>query len=80
MCSRLGAPDLNADAMEVRLGEIPVVREGLPLPFDELEAEKELKKETVRITLDLHEGNGGATAWGCDLTYEYVRINASYRT
>jgi glutamate N-acetyltransferase / amino-acid N-acetyltransferase len=75
-----GAPDLNADAVEVRLGEIPVVREGLPLPFDELEAEKELKKETVRITLDLHQGNGCATAWGCDLTYEYVRINASYRT
>jgi glutamate N-acetyltransferase/amino-acid N-acetyltransferase len=75
-----GAPNLNENAVEVRLGEIPVVRQGLPLPFDETEAANEFKKETVKITLDLHQGNGSATAWGCDLTYEYVRINASYRT
>jgi glutamate N-acetyltransferase/amino-acid N-acetyltransferase len=51
-----------------------------PVPFDEERAAEYLKGDTVEIAIDLHMGNGQATAWGCDLTYEYVRINAAYRT
>jgi len=51
-----------------------------PVPFDEEAALAYLKGDTVRIYIDLHMGSGRATAWGCDLTYDYVRINADYRT
>jgi len=51
------------------------------ISFDEEKALAYLQKsETVLITVDLHDGAGTATAWGCDLTYDYVRINAAYRT
>jgi len=50
------------------------------LLFDEDKAREELRKDPVNITVDLKSGNCEATAWGCDLTYEYVRINAEYRT
>jgi glutamate N-acetyltransferase/amino-acid N-acetyltransferase len=39
-----------------------------------------LQTDTVRIVVDLNHGEGTAIAWGCDLTYDYVRINAAYRT
>ncbi|MNO10422.1 Arginine biosynthesis bifunctional protein ArgJ [compost metagenome] len=51
-----------------------------PVAFDEDEALAYLKGDTVRIVVDLKNGEGSATAWGCDLTYDYVRINAAYRT
>jgi glutamate N-acetyltransferase/amino-acid N-acetyltransferase len=57
-----------------------VAQSGMGLKFDEEKARQELEKETVIITLDLHAGNSRATAWGCDLSYDYVRINADYRS
>ena len=53
---------------------------GMGLVFDEERARQELKKETVVITVDLKSGSEEAVAWGCDLSYDYVRINAAYRT
>jgi glutamate N-acetyltransferase/amino-acid N-acetyltransferase len=53
---------------------------GMGLIFDEDKARRELQKEEVLITVNLNSGTSSATAWGCDLSYEYVRINASYRT
>ena len=50
------------------------------LPFDEDEAKKILTEHEVKILISLHEGNAEATCWGCDLTYEYVKINGDYRT
>lgn len=66
--------------LSIHLGHIPVFAKGLPLPFDEEEAAKYLKQENIQIIVDLQDGNESATAWGCDLTYDYVKINGSYRT
>ena len=50
------------------------------MAHEEEEANATLAGGEVRITARLHEGDASATAWGCDLSYEYVRINGSYRT
>ena len=53
---------------------------GTPIVFDEEVATKILGAEEVTIFVDMHEGSEEATAWGCDLTYDYVKINADYRS
>jgi glutamate N-acetyltransferase/amino-acid N-acetyltransferase len=53
---------------------------GKVLPFDEYALHELMKQEEVVITIDLGSGTASATAWGCDLTTEYVHINADYRT
>ncbi|WP_044640398.1 bifunctional glutamate N-acetyltransferase/amino-acid acetyltransferase ArgJ [Risungbinella massiliensis] len=75
-----GDSQLNPDKVDVFLGPIQVVENGLPVLFDEDKAVQLLKKAKVEIKLHLHQGEHKATAWGCDLTYDYVKINASYRT
>ncbi len=61
-------------------GTIALMEEGTGLEFDETKALKILSDEKVIIEVDVKNGNYGATAWGCDLTYDYVTINAEYRT
>jgi glutamate N-acetyltransferase/amino-acid N-acetyltransferase len=75
-----GAPLIDPASVDVKIGEIPVVKNGLPVPFDEEAAQSVLSRDMVKFHVDLHQGEFEATAWGCDLTYEYVRINACYRT
>ena len=53
---------------------------GTPLEFDEELAKKILASSEVTVFVDMHEGESEATAWGCDLTYDYVKINADYRS
>ena len=48
--------------------------------FDEEKALEVMKEETVIVYVDMHTGDASATAWGCDLTYDYVKINADYRS
>ncbi|MUT64992.1 bifunctional ornithine acetyltransferase/N-acetylglutamate synthase [Paenibacillus sp. NEAU-GSW1] len=76
---RAGEP-INPDTIDVRLGDILTLEQARPVAFDEDAALEYLKGDTVVIRVDLHMENGSATAWGCDLTYDYVRINAAYRT
>ena len=76
---RAGEP-VNPEQVDIQLGPISVLEGSRPVVFDEEEALVYLKGDTVRIFVDLHGGQGQATAWGCDLTYDYVRINAAYRT
>lgn len=64
----------------VAIGDTDVVKDGAVVPFDEAQASKYLQNDTVTIHINLQNGEYEATAWGCDLTYDYVRINASYRT
>ncbi|MNW01725.1 Arginine biosynthesis bifunctional protein ArgJ [compost metagenome] len=71
---------MNPETVDIHLGEIAVLTGSKPVVFDEEEALTYLKGDTVRIVVDLKNGEGTATAWGCDLTYDYVRINAAYRT
>jgi glutamate N-acetyltransferase/amino-acid N-acetyltransferase len=76
--------EFNQDDVELffesSAGRIQVFNYGIPLEFDEDEALRILKDEEVTIFIDMHEGDGEATAWGCDLTYNYVKINADYRS
>lgn len=62
------------------LGEIPVCRDGAGLDFDEARAKAILSQDEVEIKVDLHEGDCKVSCWGCDLTYDYVKINGEYRT
>lgn len=80
MAAGYGDPTLNPNHIDLWMGEILLVRKGQPLPFDEEEAKDELEKKKVFFLVDLHQGSSSATAWGCDLSYDYVKINASYRT
>ena len=61
-------------------GEVAVCRQGDGLLFDEDLARKVLTQDEVVIEVDLHEGEEHAECWGCDLTYDYVKINGDYRT
>ncbi len=61
-------------------GEIEVARGGFSLDFSEEIAKKVLSEHEVTIVVTLSDGDASAAAWGCDLTYDYVRINADYRT
>ncbi len=61
-------------------GRLQVFDKGTPLDFDEDMAVKIMKASEVTVFVDMHEGSEEATAWGCDLTYDYVKINADYRS
>jgi len=61
-------------------GEVLMMESAAPMPFDEEKAAAILAAAAVEVVIRLYEGTGMATAWGCDLTYEYVKINGSYRT
>jgi len=71
---------LEESKVELYIGATQVVKDGAPVAFDKKAVVKHLDGEEVAITLDLHLGNGEATAWGCDLSEEYVKINAEYTT
>lgn len=65
---------------ESKEGRLQVFDKGTPVLFDEETAKKILEASEVTIYVDMHEGSEEATAWGCDLTYDYVKINADYRS
>lgn len=76
--------EFDVDIVDVTLtstvGSIMVCGKGLFLAFDEEFASRVLHENEITITVDLHCGEEMATAWGTDLTYEYVKINGDYRT
>ncbi len=61
-------------------GRVDVCRGGAGIPFSEEEAKKILLEDEIDILVDLNAGAASAEAWGCDLTYDYVKINGDYRT
>lgn len=61
-------------------GRIEVCRNGTGIPFSEDEASSILMRSEIRVIVSLGAGNCGAKAWGCDLTYDYVKINGDYRS
>jgi len=71
---------LVPEKMELFMGDTCVVKGGSPVTFDKKEVVKHLDGKEVFITLNLHLGRAEATAWGCDLSEEYVKINAEYTT
>lgn len=72
--------DIDPNTIDLAIGPIQLLKQSKPCDYSEEEATEYLKSDIVNIFVDLHYGEGNAKAWGCDLTYEYVRINASYRT
>lgn len=63
-----------------KAGRVDVCRNGAGIPFSEEEAKKVLLADEIDILVDLNSGSACAEAWGCDLTYDYVKINGDYRT
>ncbi len=71
---------LEPEKIALEIGGIPLVKAGAPVAFDEEKVVKSLGSEEVKIVLNLNLGRAKATAWGCDLSAEYVKINAEYTT
>jgi glutamate N-acetyltransferase/amino-acid N-acetyltransferase len=72
---------VREDRLDVYLNDVCVMKQGCPTPFNKEEMKSALRNShNVLIRLCLHLGDGQATAWGCDLSEEYVRINSSYTT
>ena len=61
-------------------GEITVCHDGAGVDFSEEKAKEILLEDEIQILVSAGNGTGEATAWGCDLTYDYVKINGDYRT
>ncbi len=61
-------------------GEIPVCKDGAGIEFSEEIAKEILLQNEIEILVNLNDGEFNSTAWGCDLTYDYVKINGDYRT
>jgi glutamate N-acetyltransferase/amino-acid N-acetyltransferase len=74
-----GAP-FSRETMTIRLCGVPVFRNLRPVPFDEKKLHRLLKEKVVTIAIDLGRGDKTAVAHTCDLSYEYVKINAEYHT
>jgi glutamate N-acetyltransferase/amino-acid N-acetyltransferase len=66
--------------VEISFGELPILRKNYFIEFSEAEAKRVLSQKEVTITVNLHQGTSAASFWTCDLSKEYVAINANYRT
>lgn len=73
-------PDKVKISFRNEIGEVDLYENGVPYNFDEEFALKILELREIKIDVTLSEGDAEITGWGCDLSYEYVRINAEYRT
>ncbi len=76
--------DFEPEKVDLILGaegeELQLVKDGVPTGYSEEKATELLGKDKVAVSCDMKEGNESATAWGCDLTYDYVKINGDYRS
>ena len=82
----IGYADAEFDITKVdvdlksEFGTVAVCRNGAGVEFSEETAASVLSSDEIQVLVNLNQGNENATAWGCDLTYEYVKINGDYRT
>ncbi len=74
-----GVP-FDPEGVEIHFGPVKVFEKGEPVAHEAAEANATLAGNKVVVTTRLREGEGSASAWGCDLTHEYVEINGSYRS
>ena len=70
----------DPNKVNIFIGDVQVAQNGMGLEFDEAKATEILKQKKVNILVKFNIGEEQATAWGCDLTYDYVSINADYRS
>ncbi len=82
----IGYADAEFDIAKVSVelasekGKLTVCVDGMGVGFSEEAAKEVLSEDEIKILVDLHSGEDSAVAWGCDLTFDYVKINAEYRT
>lgn len=82
----LGYSGINIDPNKIDLtfessvDKIDVCKNGIGLSFDEVKAKEILLKDEITIHINMNDGNFSSTAWGCDLSYDYVKINGDYRS
>ena len=82
----IGYSGADVDVMKVDVsfrsakGEVPVCKNGAGIEFSEEKAKEVLLEKEIEILVSLNDGESQAVAWGCDLTYDYVKINGDYRT
>ena len=76
--------DVDVNKIDVsfksKAGEVALCKNGAGVDFSEDKAKKVLTESEITTVINLNLGNVSATAWGCDLTYDYVKINGDYRT
>ncbi len=72
--------DFNPADVEIFFGNVPILRKNYLIDFSEADAKQVLINNEITITVDLHQGNATASFWTCDLSKDYVAINANYRT
>ena len=84
--SSLGSTGIAFDPQQVSVtfksngGSVDLFKKGHPVPFDEAKAKKVLEEKEITVLVKMGEGAASAKSWGCDLTYDYVKINGEYRT
>ncbi|MGE5605331.1 MAG: bifunctional glutamate N-acetyltransferase/amino-acid acetyltransferase ArgJ [Bacteroidota bacterium] len=71
---------IDPDRVSISLGDLPVYQKGVGLVFDETKAKQILSQKEIIINIDLSDGKETASVWTCDLSYDYVKINGSYRS
>ncbi|MBE6052735.1 MAG: bifunctional glutamate N-acetyltransferase/amino-acid acetyltransferase ArgJ [Clostridium sartagoforme] len=82
----LGYSGVNINPNKINLsfkssiGEIQICKDGMALPFDEVKAKEILLQDEITILINMNSGKYSSTAWGCDLSYDYVKINGDYRS
>lgn len=76
--------DFNPDQVDIAIesiaGYVSLLKEGLPVKFSEVKAKEVLQENEIKILVTMKEGKESVTAWGCDLSYDYVKINGDYRS
>ncbi len=76
--------EFDVDKVNVELaspaGAVATYRDGVAIGYSEEFAAKVLAEDEIYINIDLQQGDASAKAWGCDLTYDYVKINGDYRS
>ncbi len=73
--------DFDPNKIEILLNDIPIVQDGITSEyFEESIVKNEMKKKEVTLVVNFHNGPVSSTVWTCDMTYDYIKINASYRT
>lgn len=79
-----GTTDVDINKVDVSFksskGQVDVCKNGAGIPFSEEKAKEILLEDEIDILINLNNGDFSSTAWGCDLTYDYVKINGDYRT
>lgn len=71
---------ITPDNITIKIGDTVILKQSEPVDFSQAEIDLYLRREQIVLNVNLHIGIAKGTAWGCDLSYEYVKINACYHT